>query len=99
MEEGIRKQCGAVSKEDSEINAEFNSREELDRCERGNDCYAMRILVNRSDLLHEKSQLEIEISKRGDACSIQKFHCEFYYIEYYWVAAKRYTRENCTVPL
>ena len=60
----------------------------------------MRILENQSYFLHEKSQLEIEISKRGDKCSIHpKFLGELYYIEYYWVAAKRYTRENYAIPL
>ena len=24
-----------------------------------------------------------------------KFHCALHYIEYYWAALKRYTRENC----
>ena len=53
---------------------------ELDRCDRGKDCYAMRILENQSDFLHEKSQLEIKISKREDECIINpKFHCELDY--------------------
>ena len=51
--EGIRKQCGAVSKEDTETDTEFNARKELDRCERGKDCYAMRILENQSGFHHE----------------------------------------------
>ena len=60
----------------------------------------MRILENQSNFLDEKSQHEIDISKRGEECIFcQKFHCELDYIEYYWVAVKRYTRENCTIPL
>ena len=55
--EGIRKQCGAVSKEDTETDAEFNVRKELDRCERGKDCYATRILESQSDFLHENLNL------------------------------------------
>ena len=56
----------------------------------------MRILENQSDLLHEKSQLEIEITRRGHECIFYpEFHCELNYIEYYWGAVKRYTRENC----
>ena len=51
----------------------------------------MRILENQSDFLHEKSQLQIEIRKRGDECIFYpKFHCELNYIEYYWGAVKRY---------
>ena len=53
--ESIRKQCGAVLKEDTETDAEFNARKELEGCERGKDCYAMRILENQSDFLVEKS--------------------------------------------
>ena len=73
--EDIRKQCGAVSKEDTETDAEFNAPKELDRCERGKNCCAMRILENQPDFLHEISQLEIEITKRGHECIFYpKFH-------------------------
>ena len=79
--ESIRKQCGAVLKEDTETDAKFNARKEPDRCGREKDCYAMRILENQSDFLDEKSQPEIDISKRGDECIFcQKFHCELDYI-------------------
>ena len=48
------------------------------------------------DFLNEKSQLEIEIVKRGHECIFYpKFHCELNYIEYFWAAVKRYTQENC----
>ena len=53
-EESIRKQCGAVLKEDTETDAKFNARKEPDRCGREKDCYAMRILENQTDFLHEK---------------------------------------------
>ena len=53
-------------------------------------------LENLPDFLSEKSQLEIEIVKRGHECIFYpKFHCELNYIEYFWAAVKRYTRENC----
>ena len=94
-DEVIQKQFGAVLKEDTETDAEFNAHKELDRCERGKDCCAMRILENQSDLLHEKSQLEIEITKLGHECIFYtEFYSEMNYIEYYWGAVKRYTRGN-----
>ena len=50
----------------------------------------MRILENQSDFLHEKSQLKIEITKRGHECIFYlKFYCELNYIEYYWGEIKR----------
>ena len=54
----------------------------------------MKSLENQPDFLHEKSQVEIE-TKRGHGCIFYpKFHCDLNYIEYYWGAIKRYTREN-----
>ena len=73
---------------------------EFDRCEHGKDCCALRIPENQPDFLNEKSQLEIEIVKRGHECIFySKFHCELNYIEYFWAAVKRYTRENCNYSL
>ncbi|PKY51387.1 hypothetical protein RhiirA4_424476 [Rhizophagus irregularis] len=48
------------------------------------------------DFKSQKSQLQEEIEKRGHICIFYpKYHCELNYIEMYWGAAKRYTRENC----
>ena len=56
----------------------------------------MRILENQSDFLHEKSQLEIEISKSGDESTFySNFYCKLNYIEYYRGAVKRHARKNC----
>src|SRR6266576_3196339 len=44
----------------------------------------------------EKSMLETIILEAGhEVVFYPKFHCELNYIEYYWAALKRYTRENC----
>jgi hypothetical protein len=53
---GFKKQCG-VSKlhEDIEVEAQNTALLELDRCERGKDCCALRILENQPDFLNEKS--------------------------------------------
>ena len=43
-----------------------------------------------------RSLLEIVITARGHECIFYpKFHCELNYIEFFWGAVKRYTRENC----
>ena len=40
--------------------------------------------------------LEIEITARSHECIFcPKPHCELNYIEFFWGAVKRYTRENC----
>lgn len=41
-------------KGNSETDAQYNARKELDRCERGKDCCALKVLENEPDFLHEK---------------------------------------------
>jgi len=60
------------------------------------DCYMRHILSLQPDFLAQRSKLQVEIEKRGHKCIFYpKYHCELNYIEMYWGAAKRYTRENC----
>src|SRR5919205_2769891 len=60
------------------------------------DCCMRRILSLQSDFLAQKSKLQVEIEKHGHKCIFYpKYHCELNYIEMYWGAAKRYTREYC----
>lgn len=60
------------------------------------DCCMRKILSLERDFKSQKSQLQEEIEKRGHICIFYpKYHCELNYIEMYWGAAKRYTRENC----
>jgi transposase len=95
--DGLKKQCGTTkTKEDIETESQSAAYTELDRCKRGKHCCALRIMENQPDFLAEKSLLEIEITNRGHECIFYpKFHCELNYIEYFWGAVKRYTRENC----
>jgi hypothetical protein len=66
------------------------------QCETGKNCCALRILEAEDDFYNEKSMLETIILKAGhEVIFYPKFHCELNYIEYYWAALKRYTRENC----
>jgi hypothetical protein len=67
-----------------------------DRCETGKVCCALRVLEAECDFRNEKSMLETVILQAGhEVIFYPKFHCELNYIEYYWAALKRYTREHC----
>jgi len=60
------------------------------------DCCMRKILSLQNDFISQKSQLQEEIEKRGHKCIFYpKYHCELNYIEMYWGAAKKYTRDNC----
>src|SRR5215813_11535653 len=60
------------------------------------NCCMRKILSLQPDFISQKSQLQEEIEKRGHKCIFYpKYHCELNYIEMYWGAAKRYTRDNC----
>ena len=60
------------------------------------DCCMYRILSLEEDFKAQKSQLQEEIEKRGHICIFYpKYHCELNFIEMYWGAAKKYTRDNC----
>jgi len=68
-----------------------------DRCETGKDCCALRILEVQQDFANEISLLEQVVHEAGhEVIFYPKFHCELNYIEYFWAAVKRYTRENCS---
>ena len=69
----------------------------LDACAPGGNCCALRIMEDQPDFLNEESLLEKVIKDAGhEVIFYPKFHCELNFIESYWAAVKRYTRENCT---
>jgi len=60
------------------------------------NCCAHRILSLQPDFLAERSELELAITTAGHKCIFYpKYHCELNFIEMYWGACKRYTRERC----
>lgn len=86
--DGLLKQCGKRKGE--------KGKDELDLCVNGKDCCARRILENQPDFANEKSLLQTTIEELGHECIFYpKFHCEFNFIEFFWAAVKRYTREQC----
>ncbi|KAF8243258.1 hypothetical protein K440DRAFT_530788, partial [Wilcoxina mikolae CBS 423.85] len=96
--EGLKARCPSLRKRQSaETEEQYMARvSAFQSCLKGGSCCAFRIMESQPDFLAEKSLLEIEITKRGHECLFYpKFHCELNYIEFYWGAVKRYTRENC----
>src|SRR6185369_16802478 len=60
------------------------------------DCCGRQIISLQPDFLAQKSALVEVIENAGHVCIFfPKFHCELNFIERYWGAAKRYTRNNC----
>src|SRR2546429_8317293 len=59
-------------------------------------CCARRVISLEPDFLAQKGAIEELIENSGHKCIFfPKFHCELNFIERYWGAAKRYSRENC----
>jgi hypothetical protein len=103
---GLKKQCGRKKKDKTkakhfgdrlfEETMENYEARTADRCEAGKRCCAFRILEAERDFQEEKSMLEHVITAAGhEVIFYPKFHCELNYIEYYWAALKKYTRDNC----
>jgi hypothetical protein len=60
------------------------------------DCCMRHILENQDDFKNQKCRLQEVIEAHGHKVIFYpKFHCELNYIEMYWGAAKRYTRQHC----
>ena len=95
----MKKQCGRKKKTQKATGSETMEQYEAriaDRCEVGKGCCALRILEAEEDFRNEISLLETIIQAAGhEVIFYPKFHCELNYIEYYWAALKRYTRDNC----
>lgn len=105
-QDGLKKQCGREKKKKTG-NSGFGDRlfdqtmedleaRDTDKCEEGKTCCALRILEAQPDFKNEISLLESVITAAGhEVIFYPKFHCELNYIEYYWAAVKRYTRDHC----
>lgn len=59
-------------------------------------CCAEKVMSLQEDFRAQNSLVAEVIEAAGHKCIFYpKFHCELNYIEYFWGAVKRYTRENC----
>jgi len=66
------------------------------QCLQGGTCCARALLASQPDFQAQKSQLQEAIEQAGHLVIFYPaFHCEINFIEYYWGAAKQYTRRNC----
>ena len=96
--DGLKKQCGRKKATASDNITETIEQYEAriaDRCEVGKGCCALRIFEAEEDFKNEISLLESIIQAAGhEVIFYPKFHSELNYIEYYWAAFKRYTRDN-----
>lgn len=62
----------------------------------GGSCCARALLAAQPDFRAQKNQIEEAIIKTGhEVIYYPAFHCEINFIEYFWGAAKHYTRERC----
>lgn len=69
-------------------------------CPAERNCCARTILAAQEDFRAQKGRIQEEVEGRGHHCLFYpKFHCELNFIEPYWGAAKRYTRDNCDYSL
>jgi hypothetical protein len=96
--EGMKSCCPSMGRKRSTETEEQYTAHALafQPCVKGGSYCTFRVLESQPDFLAEKSLLEIEITRCGHECLFYpKFHCELNYIEFYWGAVKRYTRENC----
>ena len=102
----LKKQCDRVRRPAPNANLPVEQSQEseeemlartLDQCAEGKDCCALRIMAQQPDFLNEESLLERVVKEAGhEVIFYPKFHCELNFIEAFWAAVKRYTRENCS---
>ena len=110
--EGLKKQCAREKKggapSDLGITQSFDERQfhevveeyeirTADHCDAGKDYCASRIRKAQPNFANEIFLLEQAVREAGHQVAFYpKFHCELNYVEYFWAAVKRYTRENCS---
>lgn len=70
------------------------------KCPPEGNCCARNILSMQEDFRAQKGKVQEVVESRGHVCLFYpKFHCELNFIEPYWGAAKRYSRDNCDYSL